>query len=104
MDMSVVIIGAALVSILANFLKVWEFGGPRLSSYIKNLNPRMTPFRLGVKWSQVLSSHIPIDGDHPHPFESLPLCCTDVPIWLTIRQCSCKCPNQPGIVIVRLYD
>ena len=37
MDLSAIILTAALVSILANFLKVWEFGSSRLSAYIKNL-------------------------------------------------------------------
>jgi len=41
MDLSAIIILAALVSILANLLKVWEFGNSRLGSYIKKiLNPR----------------------------------------------------------------
>ena len=35
MDLSVIIILAALVSILANLLKVLEFGSSRLGSYIK---------------------------------------------------------------------
>lgn len=36
MDLSAIIITAAVVSILANALKVWEFGSSRLDSYIKN--------------------------------------------------------------------
>jgi hypothetical protein len=37
MDMSVIIIVAALVSILANLLKVWEFVSPRFGPHIKKL-------------------------------------------------------------------
>ena len=35
MDISPFIFVAALVSILANLLKVWEFGSSRLAAYIK---------------------------------------------------------------------
>jgi hypothetical protein len=38
MDMSVIITTAALASILANALKVWEFVSSRLDSYIKKSN------------------------------------------------------------------
>ena len=34
-DLSAIIILAAVVSILANFLKVWEFGSSRFSLYKK---------------------------------------------------------------------
>lgn len=36
MEPSIIIL-AALVSILANFLKVWEFGNSRLASHFKKI-------------------------------------------------------------------
>jgi hypothetical protein len=60
MDMLVVIISAALVSILANFLKVWGFGSPRLSSYIKNSKSSHDSFLFGC---QMVSSFVITHSD-----------------------------------------
>jgi len=40
MDLSVIIITASVVSILANALKVWQFGSSRLGSYKKSKSTR----------------------------------------------------------------
>jgi hypothetical protein len=44
MDLSAILITAAVVSIIANFLKVWQFGSSCVVAYIKNPKSTRGPF------------------------------------------------------------